>query len=219
MTYPTCVSVAEETPDHMLKALDRALEVSRYAELRLDYLDISDIPAVLESASSRMDRLVCTLRPRREGGRFAGPESRRIRLLETISGYRPYLTDIEFSAVSRDGTLARRLKGDIMVSWHDFGGTPSFASLRRRLHAMARYCGMVKMVSTAKGARDAARVLGLYAVRRDTVLVAFAMGEAGRFSRVCSLYLGCPFAYVSLGRPVAPGQYSLEDLRRVLDII
>ena len=47
-------------------------------------------------------------------------------------------------------------------------------------------------------------------------LIAFAMGDYGRMSRIICLYLGSPFTYVSLGKPVAPGQFSLEQIKKIL---
>ena len=39
------------------------------------------------------------------------------------------------------------------------------------------------------------------------------MGEEARFSRILCLHLGSPFTYVSLGKAVAPGQFSLNDMK------
>ena len=80
--------------------------------------------------------------------------------------------------------------------------------------ALARH---VKIVTTAAAPADPARVLSLYGAarrmgRRDLELVAFAMGEMGRMSRVLCLYLGSPHTYASLGRAVAPGQMALADM-------
>lgn len=41
----------------------------------------------------------------------------------------------------------------------------------------------------------------------------FAMGEAGSFSRILSVYEGAPWMYASLeGRPTAPGQFTYQEL-------
>ena len=41
----------------------------------------------------------------------------------------------------------------------------------------------------------------------------FAMGEAGAFSRILSMYEGAPWMYASLeGRPTAPGQFTMDEL-------
>lgn len=218
MNWSTCVSVAETAPEPMLSSLKLSLESSEYTELRLDYLDKGGVAALLESAKPYLDRTVCTLRPDREGGRFAGTEAERVGLLEEISGYRPYLLDVELATFQANPGLRDRLDADILVSWHDFERTPAFSSLRRRLSLMKRYSKNVKMAVMAHDARDVAAILGLYAFRGDAALVAFAMGEIGRFSRICSLYLGCPLTYVSLGEPVAPGQYSLAEVRRIASL-
>ena len=44
------------------------------------------------------------------------------------------------------------------------------------------------------------------------------MGDAGRISRILCMHLGSPFTYVSPGRPVAPGQFSLEEVKRLQDL-
>ena len=217
MIYTTCVSVAEDTPSTMTASLEEALDHSKYAEVRLDYLDPPQILPFLESVSSRMDRLVCTIRTSREGGRFSGSESERVALLQDAAGYGPFLLDVEYDTISQNPHL--KLPADTMISWHDFTGTPATAPLTHRLRAMSRYSDTIKIVTTAKTGPDAAAILGLYAVRARTTLVAFAMGKAGGFSRICAMHLGCPFMYVSLDGPVAPGQYSLDYVKSLNDTI
>ena len=213
--HTTCVSVTGETPGSMLAALESSLEMSKYAELRLDFLSPDQVGSLLESAAPYLNRTVCTLRPAAEGGRFESAESERIRLLEEISGYGPYLLDVELATIQNNHGLLDRLDANILVSWHDFGGTPEPDALRRRLETMKQYSSNVKMAVMAHDVRDVATVLGLYAFKGDATLVAFAMGKAGRFSRLCSLYLGSPFTYVSLGTAIAPGQYSLEEIKKI----
>lgn len=195
--------------------LSEALSLSQYAELRLDFFKPSDVIPYAESVSGYMDRCICTVRPAREGGRFAGPEDSRVRLLEQVSAFRPYLLDVELSTLEENPQL-RGLDG-MMVSWHDFEASPTEPALRQRLQRMSGHSDWVKMVVTATRGEDAAAILGLYAVRNSTTLVAFAMGESGRFSRICAMHMGCPFMYVSLGLPVAPGQYSIHDIARITE--
>ena len=46
-------------------------------------------------------------------------------------------------------------------------------------------------------------------------LISFCMGEIGKHSRILCLYLGSPFTYVSLGKPIAPGQFSLDEVKLI----
>ena len=218
MAPGTCVTVAEPTPARMASRLRAALARSEYAEARLDFLRPADVPRALEAAGRLLRRTVCTVRPRSEGGRFRGGEAERASALALAAGYRPFLLDVEYSALRGDARLRSRLASSgarVMASWHDFGGTPGAAALRRRLASMSRYAGTVKIACTARDPADAARVLGLYAARGRTELVAFAMGEAGSLSRALCLHLGSPLTYAAIGRPAAPGQMGLAETRRL----
>ena len=239
-----CVPVAARTPAGMVSGVDGALAAGAdLAEARLDYIGARAIPRALELLSAgargrrRMERLVCTVRSGREGGRFRGDERGRIELLGLAASHRPHLLDVEYDALRRSGgsgggrlrDAAADAGAEILASWHDYGGTPTLRSLSGRLERMGALARHVKIVTTAVAPTDPARVLSLYGAARRMArgrsgrggggggirLVAFAMGEMGRMSRVLCLYLGSPHTYASLdGRrgAVAPGQMSLADV-------
>ncbi|MDX1596241.1 MAG: type I 3-dehydroquinate dehydratase, partial [Nitrosopumilaceae archaeon] len=58
-------------------------------------------------------------------------------------------------------------------------------------------------------------ILQLYRKKGKTNLIAFAMGEEGRISRILCLHLGSPYTYVSLGKAVAPGQFSVDEIKKI----
>jgi len=218
MKYKTCVSVAEKTPKRLHQALRRALKKSEYAELRLDFLKPIQVPDALDLAKRSLKRCVCTLRPKTEGGAFSGTERERVSILKLIAEYRPYLMDVELSTMSENRDLARYIrstKTQVLVSWHDFRKTPKTAELAEKLREMRRFSNHVKMVTTAKSPDDASRILSVYGRSAKTNLIAFAMGDAGRISRILCLYLGSPYTYASLGRAVAPGQFSADEVKRI----
>ena len=217
--FRTCVTVAESTPGRTMRNLKKALESSDLAELRLDFLPLLRIPDVLEMARDMMGRIICTLRPESEGGNFSGSGRRRISLLKLAAGYNPYLLDIEYNTARRSRALLEHVKcmdTNILLSWHDFDGTPGMPALITRLDRMRQLSNYVKIVTSTRDVADASRVLSLYARAGETNLVAFAMGEQGRISRILCLYLGSPFTYVSLGKAVAPGQYSVREIRKII---
>lgn len=221
MKFKTCVSVAQRTPKRMLHALERALDTSDLAELRLDFLKPSQVPDVLDAAKENLARVICTLRHPSEGGAFVGDEAERVLILKLVAEYDPYLLDVEYRTICRNRSLARyvdRADVDLLISWHDFEATPAIRSLLARLDRMRRFSKNVKMVTSARDPTDASRILSLYARAGDMNLVAFAMGTEGRISRVVSMYLGSPFAYVSMGKAVAPGQYSLREFKKFMDV-
>ena len=78
---------------------------------------------------------------------------------------------------------------------------------------MKKVSNYVKIVTTAKTVTDGAKILTLYSNSSKVNLIAFSMGEEAKFTRILSLHLGSPFTYVSLGKPIAPGQFSLDQMR------
>jgi 3-dehydroquinate dehydratase-1 len=82
---------------------------------------------------------------------------------------------------------------------------------------MTKFSKYVKIVTNAKTINDASSILSLYNNSSKANIIAFAMGDNGRMSRILCLYLGSPFTYVSLGKPVAPGQFSLEQVKKILN--
>jgi 3-dehydroquinate dehydratase-1 len=41
-----------------------------------------------------LNRIVCTLRPKTEGGKFSGNEKERIAIIKLIAEYNPFLLDV-----------------------------------------------------------------------------------------------------------------------------
>lgn len=219
MTYKTCVSIAEKTPKKLDLVLKKALKKSDYAELRLDFLKPIQIPDALELVKKKMRSCVCTLRPSSEGGKFEGTEQERISILKLIAEYHPFLLDVEFETISKNKNLhnyIKKTKTDVLVSWHDFKKTPDSSSLKKRLRQMRKFSKYIKIVTSAKNQNDSSNILSLYNDSKNTNLIAFSMGDFGKTSRILCLYLGSPFTYVSLGKPIAPGQFSIDQLKRIV---
>ena len=215
MKYKTCVSIGEKNPKKLKTILKKALMKSDFAEIRFDYLKKSDIPIVLEDVKKNLSRCVCTLRPKSEGGLFIGTENERKSILRLIAEYNPFLLDVEFNTIQKDRKLASYLKKTkcrLLISWHDFKKPPNEAQLKSRFHKMNRFADVVKIVTVAKNMSDASRLLSLYSIKSKIKIIAFSMGEEGKFSRILCLHLGSPFTYVSLGKPIAPGQFSVDEL-------
>ena len=216
MKYKTCVSIGEKNPKKIKNLLKKALLKSDFAEIRFDYLKKADIPIVLEDIKKSLSRCVCTLRPRSEGGVFIGKEDERRLILRLIAEYNPFLLDVEFNAIQKDKKLAsylRKTKCKLLISWHDFKKTPNESQLKTKFNKMAKFSDIVKIVTVANSVSDASRLLSLYSIKSENKTIAFCMGEQGKFSRILCLHLGSPFTYVSLGKAIAPGQFSLREIK------
>ena len=221
MKYKTCVSVAETTPAKTKKTLKIALLKSDFVEIRFDFLRKDQVPETLELIKKDLNRIVCTLRPKTEGGKFSGNEKERVAILKLIAEYNPYLLDVEFNTLKKNSDLTKYLKSTktkLLVSWHDFKKTPKSIELKKKINQMSKFSSNVKIVSTAKSTDDSTRMLELYSKKGKNNLISFAMGDLGRISRILCLYLGSPYTYVSLGKAVAPGQFSVDEVKKITNL-
>jgi len=159
-----------------------------------------------------------TLRPIREGGKFSGNEKNRISFIKLIAEYIPFLLDIEFNTLRKNKMLQRYLQStgtDILVTWHSFKHTPNNSVMQKKLSEMKKFSKNGKMVTKAKTISDGSRILSLYNNSKGVKLIAFSMGNFGRMSRLLCLLLGSPYSYVSLGKAVAPGQFSVDEVKSI----
>ena len=221
MTYITCVSIAEKTPKKLRQTLTKALKKSDYAEIRFDFLNPNSVPEALHLIRKDLRKCVCTLRPIREGGKFSSSEKNRISITKLIAEYDPFLLDIEYETLRKNKSLQRYLKNtntSTLVSWHNFKQTPDISVLKKKLLEMKKFSNNVKIVTMAKSINDGSRVLSLYNNSKNVKLIAFSMGNLGKMSRLLCLLLGSPYTYVSLGRPIAPGQFSLDEVKSIFTI-
>ena len=221
MIYRTCVSIAEKTPKKLRQTLTKALKKSDYAEIRFDFLNPNSVPEALHLIRKDLRKCVCTLRPIREGGKFSSSEKNRISITKLIAEYDPFLLDIEYETLRKNKSLQRYLKNtntSTLVSWHNFKQTPTISILKKKLLEMKKFSNNVKIVTMAKSINDGSRVLSLYNNSKNVKLIAFSMGNLGKMSRLLCLLLGSPYTYVSLGRPIAPGQFSLDEVKSIFTI-
>jgi 3-dehydroquinate dehydratase/shikimate dehydrogenase len=190
-------------------ALEAARAGADAVELRLDYLRTApdDDHLRLLIKDCPLD-VIATCRPVREGGRFAGPEDRRLSLLRSAAAFGPAFVDIEMD-------VPENLWPDcpILVSHHDFKSCP--ADLDRIVAALeSSRAAACKVAFAAGGPEDALRALDVLRAAHKP-MIALAMGEAGVPSRVLSKKFGAfgTYAALSRGAESAPGQPTLEDFQ------
>ncbi len=115
---------------------------------------------------------------------------------------------------------ARRGNTRLILSWHDFTGTPEAARLEMVLEEMlASEADVVKLVALANDPADNLRMLSLIprALAQGKDVIAFCMGPLGKWSRVAAPLLGSwlTFAPFSKQGASAPGQLTVNDVKRV----
>jgi 3-dehydroquinate dehydratase-1 len=221
MSNRICVSLQPQSTEDLRRLVSRAKEYNPgLIEIRLDFLETISVEGIKEVLSPDSGQYILTCRPRGKGGFYKGDEKKCLRLLEEAIKIRPSYVDIELAALRGHGYLAdeaRRNNVKIIASYHDFQGIPEPQQLENLCRESLEHGDLAKVVPMATGFRDNATVLSLYKIFREGRLITFCMGEAGIISRVLCTRLGAPFTYASLDRATAPGQLSIEELRRFYD--
>jgi 3-dehydroquinate dehydratase-1 len=194
-----------------------------FVEIRFDFLMTSDIPESLKIVESIRNRAVFTLRSGQQNGNFVGKNEDRIFWLKQLALSQPMLLDIELHTLRDNDELVdffTEQKTRMLVSWHDFEKTPSRNELIDLLGEMRIYSNYVKLVTTARNVEDCIRLLDLYKVVTELNLISFAMGELGILSRIlCTIYGNAPFTYAALEEPFVSGQLTIQQMRRLYDMI
>ena len=224
MAPKICVSIGPEDAKSIEKEADRAFQLGAdYVEIRFDFLKPDSLPAALNAATGIKDRTVYTLRPKSEGGMFAGSEENRLYWLYRLVEQEPMLVDVELDTLKKNDELADFLEGKkspLLVSWHDFEKTPPSDFIADLLSEMRTYSNYVKIVPTAQSVEDSLRLLELYETAIGLSPIFFAMGDAGVISRVlCNIIGNAPFTYASLEKIVAPGQLTVQQMKKLYNMM
>ncbi len=222
MTGKICASIAPEGAQAMIREAHRAFELGAdYIEVRFDFLNPDLLPEVVQAARGIKERTIFTLRPRSEGGMFASTEANRLHWLYRLAEQEPMLLDVELETLKKNDEFADFLenrKNPLLVSWHDFKKTPPTDSIADILSEMRTYSNYVKIVTMAHSIEDSLRLLELYETAIGLSPIFFGMGEAGVISRLlCTVIGNAPFTYASLEKSLAPGQLTLQQMKKLYD--
>lgn len=223
-----CTSIQNRTLDEIFAILESG-EVEM-AEIRLDRCNLaqdeveelfssSDVPLI---ATCRVSEIRASLDDGNTDDRkldSRASQKAESLLITAIHAGAAY-TDLEIEAPAMMSKRIRRETrecGTVLIrSYHDFSGTDSLEALKALTEkCFALGADIAKIVVTANDDDDSARVLKLYESFDPGRLVAFAMGEKGRSSRIDCLAKGAPHTYAALNEEeaAAPGQMSTASMR------
>lgn len=224
-----CVSIPildDESNDieNKIKYIQKEVNDDFFIEFRFDYLkEFTNLDKILEKISNYKKLSIYTLRPTSEGGKFSENESDRLILIKKLALARPMLLDLEYNFISKNNELADFIDNNqvrILISWHDFTGTPKKEFLINLIDNMRIFSNFIKIVTTAKSIDDSISILELYNIVDTSInLVAFSMGELGIISRVlCNIIGDSPFTYATIEKAVAPGQLTINQMKLIYSL-
>jgi 3-dehydroquinate dehydratase/shikimate dehydrogenase len=197
-----CATAAGPTMEDLRRNRDAASSAD-LVELRLDLVDRPDVAGALEG---RRGPVIVTCRAHWEGGRFAGSEEERRRILDSAIAQGAEYVDVEAAAGFAADVIASRGGRGVVVSSHVFGDSP--ADLADRYNALrATGAEVAKLAIQVSTLKDTLPLFDLAArhhrdARQGHVLI--AMGNQGVPTRVLAARLRNRWTYVGDG--IAPGQ-------------
>lgn len=214
------------TADEPVKAVEAIREVHSQGpdliELRLDYMEN---PGGLKSIREATDLpLIATNRSREQGGHSDLPEEERLGVLLAACDAGFEYVDVE---ATTEGTFsfvkeAKERGSEVIISHHDFDGTPSRDQLEALMTCeLTNGADVCKIIGTAREPSDCLAYLSFLNDNRGVRLVCFGMGGPGAMSRIFSPVFGGEFTYASsaVGAESAPGQLTIRDMREIYRVL
>ena len=201
-----CETVTGQSMADLRRARDAA--VADMVEVRLDGVTDVDVAGALHG---RRKPVVVTCRPEWEGGRFAGTEEERHRILVEALTLGAEFVDVEWMSLHglhrpRFDDIVRTDPARVVVSSHDFEGVP--ADVEARARDMRGYgAAVIKVAVMPHALRD---TLPLREIARDGDAVVVGMGDSGVPTRLLASRYGSRWSYA--GNGVAPGQIPAQRM-------
>jgi len=215
-----CLALGFTDVESLLKQARLEVEAGEdFLEFRLDYLPqpargVEAIRAFLKQNPECT--ILATCRRHQNQGRFNGSIEEQMRILEAAidAGARAVDVEIETAEGAPARAEALRSRASLIISFHNFGGTPVLEPVLRRMLKLP--ADAYKLVTTARKPSDNLRVLALARAHPKTPMILLAMGEAGFPTRVLSPPFGGLYTYAApmSAEGTASGQVCARLLRQ-----
>jgi len=206
-----------------VKKVTEELSLARRAEIRLDLTNLSRLETVTVFRSRKS--LIATCKTmgglsykeceKRLFWAILGSRTRKLRgerYLDIDYGFPPEFREKLIS-------VAKKVGFKIIISYHNMEATDSAERLREiYLSAMGWGSDIVKIVTKTHNIQESSRLINLYKDFPPHTLLAFAIGQQGRFTRLLSVTLGAPFIFCTSkpGKETADGQYTIAEAEKLL---
>ncbi len=211
-----CVSIGDYGFDACKKVLKRCEKLGKnipnlIAEIRMDLCRM-DSEEIYELISNSKLPLIATGLPRDQHLYKSAALANVAYMDINVLAYIKYKKEHQVNFRGRNTKL--------ILSYHDYESTPSLDVLSK-IYRQAVDAGadIVKIITTANTQEDIVRVLDLYRLQREgklgkkMPLIAYAMGDEAKYSRLAALISGAPFMYCALKEKykVAQGMFTVEE--------
>lgn len=188
-------------------------------ELRLDHF-AEDLDPLRRAIPRLKAPLILTARHPAEGGQNALSTARRRDLFAEFLPAAAFL-DVELRSARTLADIisrAREAGVKVILSAHDFRGTPSSKRLCKIVHDAANLgADICKIATRADAPASLGRLLDLFSAPAKAPLAVMAMGRFGKVSRLLLAQAGSVLNYGYLTAANASGQWPAARLRALLE--
>lgn len=228
-----CVSILGRTKDELydevLKCKQTCADVIEWRidafEQCMNLVEVTKIVSMLREVLEEIP-LLATFRSKREGGQKEVNTNFYLTLNETLckSGCIDLL-DLEYCTGEREVVdmmiKAHSCKVKVILSYHDFLGTPKKADIISRLIKMQDTgADILKMAVMPTTKKDVFTLLNatstMYENYANRPIITMSMSDIGSISRICGETFGSALTFGAIDKVSAPGQFNVNDLKTIL---
>jgi len=216
-----CIALGFNSVEKLLTHARNEVESGeRFLEFRLDYLPspMDGVKALPRFLAQNPDcTVLATCRRHQNHGKYDGSIAEQIRILEAAVDAGAVAVDLEIESAENASDKLERLRSTskLVVSYHNFEGTPAIEPVFKRMAKIPAYA--YKLVTTARKPSDAQKMLALAKAHPRDKLIVLAMAEPGFSTRVLAPAFGGLYTYAApnAAEGTASGQVSAKMLRHL----
>ncbi|MBI3236340.1 MAG: type I 3-dehydroquinate dehydratase, partial [Chlamydiales bacterium] len=199
--------------------MEKSLTQVLGAEIRLDLFQSIEKEKLIDLMKAlRADpffKILFTLRPVSQGGKFEGDEKQRLDLLRSLCYLGPDYIDLEWDVPNEEWASFSSEFPHVerICSYHDFVEKKEIdlpEILKKIKNPYAHIYKIALQVSSSLEALKMAKEV--QNLSKTEKLIGIAMGEKGRFTRILGPLIGNAIDYAPLTLATAPGQIALDSL-------
>ncbi len=186
-------------------------------EFRLDLFEKLDLEKI-KLLMPKDKKVIFSLRKEDQGGNYNKTSLNRLKDLRDLLSLRPCYLDLEYDVSE---SFINEIKNaypnlQIILSYHNFENTPEdledlFSNIKKEK------VDLYKIAVYANSSLDAMRLMKFIRNKKEKI-IGIAMGEKGAFTRIIAPVFNSSFIYAFIDKPVALGQFSINDLMSIYDI-
>lgn len=219
---PLIVAIAhDQIPLKSLKTLNKNADL---IEVRIDLFHSINCESVIKFLKNLRDLtklpVIGTIRKPVDGGKRYISDQNRHHLFKTIMPLIDCIdTEIESPICEELVKEAQEKKKKVIISYHNFKETPSTQKLLKLIQKGKSKGGdIIKLAVMCNKEEDLFRLLAFTKKYRKVNLITISLGKMGRISRIITPLFGSLFTYGYIDSPIALGQFSIFELRRILKL-